>query len=74
MPGDSTTSAIHAGIFAAVSGGIRDLTIQLVRSSQGTCACFLTGGDASLLQPAVGGILWPEMTLEGIRIAAESLP
>jgi type III pantothenate kinase len=74
MPADSTTSAIHAGIFAAVSGGIRDLTVQLVRSSPGSCTCFLTGGDAPLLQPVLGGILWPEMTLEGIRIAAESLP
>jgi hypothetical protein len=35
---------------------------------------FLTGGDASLLLPALDSTiqLWPEMTLEGIRLSAES--
>jgi hypothetical protein len=36
---------------------------------------FLTGGDAPLLQTGLQGDLqlWPNMTLEGIRLAAEAL-
>jgi type III pantothenate kinase len=37
---------------------------------------FLTGGDANVLAAVLetGICLWPEMTLEGIRLTAESLP
>jgi hypothetical protein len=37
---------------------------------------FLTGGDAKYLAGAMDSEvqLWPEMTLEGIRISAEALP
>jgi hypothetical protein len=37
---------------------------------------FLTGGDGPLLQGALAASveLWPDLTLEGIRLTAESLP
>jgi pantothenate kinase type III len=37
---------------------------------------YLTGGDAKILQPILHSEIkfWPEMTLEGVRIAAEALP
>jgi hypothetical protein len=36
----------------------------------------LTGGDAALLAAGLESSVhvWPEMTLEGIRLAAENLP
>ena len=37
---------------------------------------FLTGGDAPALRSALDpeAVLWPAMTLEGVRLAAEALP
>src|SRR5262249_59676878 len=88
LPGASTTAAIQAGVFWAVAGGIKALVRQLAaRARQLTDpdltgplpeppAVFLTGGDASLLAPVMdpGVIGWPNMTLGGIRLTAESLP
>lgn len=68
FPGTTTDEAIACGILNAVAGGIERLAALV----QGPL--LLTGGDASLLQ----GILslpthhWPEMTLEGIRLSANS--
>jgi type III pantothenate kinase len=76
VPGMSTPAAMQAGIFWSVVGGVKALTDQLSAQSSTKPALFLTGGDAALLHQALGSIytLWPEMTLEGIRIAAEALP
>jgi type III pantothenate kinase len=81
LPGNSTAGAIQAGIFWAVAGGIKAVVRQLsarARSSrhgQDDPVVFLTGGDAELLEAVMDSwvIVWPEMTLEGIRIAAEGL-
>jgi len=82
MPGNSTVGAIQAGVFWAVAGGIKAVLRQMsVRARSGSWrglenpVVFLTGGDAELLAPVLDSwvILWPEMTLEGIRIAAEGL-
>ena len=80
--GKNTTAAIEAGIHHAAAGGIN----QLIRGQLGAHfprmdhpvkpAVFLTGGDALLLQNSIDNrvILWPEMTLEGLRLSAEALP
>jgi type III pantothenate kinase len=73
VPGTSTTTAMQAGVFWSVVGGIR----ALLREYEVACHepdVFLTGGDAPLLAPALGLECWPEMTLEGIRLTSESLP
>ncbi len=79
--GKNTTTAIEAGIHYAVAGGIN----QLIRRQLGAHfqragrlakpAVFLTGGDAPLLQHSIDyrAVLWPEMTLEGLRLSAEAL-
>lgn len=75
LPGTSTIAALEAGVFWAVAGGIRAVLEQLSTSAAAAPDIFLTGGDAAALQPALGdrAQLWPEMTLEGIRLAAEAL-
>ncbi len=78
LPGTSTKAAIEAGIFWAVAGGIKALVRQLRGRAQATrhAVVFLTGGDGPLLAPVLDPQTqwWSEMTLEGIRLAAESLP
>jgi type III pantothenate kinase len=75
LPGDDTRSAIRAGVYWAVAGGIKALIQQLgvFRKNHRHAEVLITGGDAELLlpvlDPAVGH--WPNMTLEGLRIAAE---
>jgi type III pantothenate kinase len=75
LPAVTTADAMKAGIFFAVVGGIRALIGEL-ESGQITADIFLTGGDSGLVAPALPTqiVLWPEMTLEGIRISAELLP
>jgi type III pantothenate kinase len=78
LPGTSSRSAITAGIYWAVAGGIKGILRQL----QGKVGAFrkhevfLTGGDANYLAPVMDleVELWPTMTLEGVRLAAEALP
>jgi type III pantothenate kinase len=73
LPGTSTHSAIEAGVFWFAAGGIERLIAQ---SPFGIAPLvFLAGGDALLLERALGikVAIWPEMTLEGIRLAAETL-
>jgi type III pantothenate kinase len=67
--GDSTTAAMASGIFHAVAGGIRMLCESFAAPT-----VFLTGGDAALLRPALGEVVyWPAMTLEGVRLSAEAM-
>jgi type III pantothenate kinase len=70
--GTSTIAAMHAGIYYAVVGGINTLIERLGEAT----SIFLTGGDAALLQPcvAVRAVVWPNMTLEGIRLSAAYQP
>jgi type III pantothenate kinase len=74
--GTTTVAAIESGIYYAVASAI-NMQIRLLNSDSGpSSAVFLTGGDALTLQEAVEptALLWPEMTLEGIRLSAEALP
>lgn len=77
VPGTSTAEALQAGIFWSVAGGIYALVEQLRKRSEraAPCSVFLTGGDAALVAPALDQsvIVWPFMTLEGIRVTAQSL-
>jgi type III pantothenate kinase len=75
LPGASTRAAMEAGIFWAVAGGIRALAAEMAARSAVAPELFLTGGDGPLLHARLPGArLWPHMTLEGIRLTAESLP
>lgn len=71
--GLSTPLAIEAGVYWAVVGGIQALSTRLSEGATAQPHTFLTGGDAAVLWPALSerAILWPEMTLEGIRLAAK---
>jgi type III pantothenate kinase len=71
-PGRNTEQAILAGIHAAVGGGIERLGAQLCSLSTAKPHLWLTGGDAGMLARSLqpGWNLWPNMTLEGLRLTA----
>lgn len=83
-PATNTTMAIQSGLLHAVVGGIVDLICHTKGLSNGKSVVrvFLTGGDGPALQGAIKERLpadvrmdvWPEMTLEGVRLSAEALP
>jgi type III pantothenate kinase len=72
LVGINTPQAMQAGLFWTLIGSIE----QFVRLHRATAPqgvdVFLTGGDAPLLATRLPAEfqLWPEMTLEGIRLAA----
>jgi type III pantothenate kinase len=75
VPGAATPSAMAVGVFWSVAGGVSAILDAYRRHFDAAPAVFLTGGDGralldSLRQPVT---YWPNMTLEGIRIAAEAL-
>jgi type III pantothenate kinase len=76
VPGTSTPAAMEVGVYWSVVGGITAILDVYRRQYDAEPAVFLTGGDSAAL---VGSLRppvthWPEMTLEGIRLAAEALP
>lgn len=79
-PATDTVSAIRAGVCYAVAGGIEAITRQLAARSSIPPIVLVTGGDGAAIRPAlaIGSVhslrSHPTLTLEGIRIAAESLP
>jgi type III pantothenate kinase len=87
LPAKSTTAAIQAGIFLAVSGGIREAVRLYSESASVPPRVYFSGGQAPLLALAMGlpapratGTpwnecrLWPEQTLVGILNSALALP
>jgi len=71
-PAKATVPAMQAGVFFAVVGGVRCLAERYGRSVPRHT--FLTGGDARRLDGQIlGATLWPDMTLEGIRLSARAL-
>jgi type III pantothenate kinase len=84
VPATSTVTAIQAGIFHAVLGGILSLIQELTHHPNRKTVphVFLTGGDQiPLVWPLKARLpdelfldVWPDMTLEGVRLAAEALP
>lgn len=78
VPGKNTIDAIRAGITAAVQGGV-GLLVERLAVGHPRPRLFITGGArGSLAKNLFRGvddvIERPELTLEGIRIAAEALP
>jgi type III pantothenate kinase len=69
LPARSTPEAVEAGVFWTVVGGINAIVGHL--AGKGQPMVFLAGGDAGLLAPRMErpALVWPEMTLEGIRLA-----
>jgi type III pantothenate kinase len=76
VPGRSTVADIEAGVYWAAVGGIKTLIDQLKTHTTKDPQVFFTGGDAPLLAGSLDPTVetWPNMTLEGLRLAAESLP
>lgn len=79
--GTSTVAAIEAGVYYGTLGAITRLIMELGSGGPHGLdrgSLFFTGGDAALLteneQYLRRFTLWPEMTLEGIRLSAEALP
>ncbi|MFO0970465.1 MAG: hypothetical protein U0793_33385, partial [Gemmataceae bacterium] len=70
-PATSTETAIATGVLHAVEGGIEAIWRQAV-AAHPDARLFLTGGDAALLHRTLvaPATVWPEMTLEGIRLTA----
>lgn len=72
-PGMTTIAAMEAGIYWSVVGGVEAIVSEYKRRVP-TLDLFLTGGDAPVLHYVLSdSILWPEMTLEGLRWTAETL-
>jgi type III pantothenate kinase len=72
-PGTATPAAVEAGIYWAAAGGAAALVQAYRTLAAAEPVVYLTGGDGPALAPALGVETWPEMTLEGIRLAAEAL-
>lgn len=74
LPGTATIPAMEAGIFWAAAGGIEAILRNYRGRHASQIEVFLTGGDGPLLHSVLPQTqLWPEMTLEGIRLSAEAL-
>lgn len=75
LPGTDTPAAMELGIFWAAAGGVQALVNEYRSFCRSRTEVFLTGGDGWRLHAAIPEAqLWPEMTLEGIRLTAETLP
>jgi type III pantothenate kinase len=75
LPGTATVTAMEAGVFWAVVGGVQALIGQLSSRTTERPDIFLTGGDGPILHARLGSEVqhWPTMTLEGIRRTVETL-
>ncbi len=78
-PAKNTAAAIRTGILAAINGGVVELTTALAERCAAPPWMFVTGGGAHLLDSldwswVAGTTTVDALNLEGIRIAAESLP
>jgi type III pantothenate kinase len=76
VPAINTAAALRAGVFYAVVGGVNAVVARLLKLTGVPTHIYLTGGDAPLLTSQVDARaeVWPEMTLEGLRLTAEALP
>jgi type III pantothenate kinase len=72
LPGKKTTEAMALGIIACFLGGIERISREYLSLATGQVAFFIGGGDGSWVDRNLSlgeHFWWPEMTLEGIRIA-----
>ena len=71
--GADVVNCVSVGV---VGGEVQALVERLVAGATVPAEVYLTGGDGHLLAKALNQDVhpWPNMTLEGIRIAAETMP
>lgn len=77
LPGKSTAEAMVLGLVACFWGGVGHVAQEYMKRSDTRAVFYLGGGDGARLAAGFKlgeHHLWPEMTLEGIRIAGEQLP
>ena len=74
LPATNTLSAMEAGIFWTMVGGVQLLIDRMARLEQAEPCVFLTGGDSPRLSPFIGRAhkVWKEMTLEGVLLTARA--
>jgi type III pantothenate kinase len=74
LPATNTLSAMEAGIFWTLVGGVQLLIDRMARREQLEPCVFLTGGDSPRLSPFIGRAhkVWKEMTLEGALLTAQA--
>lgn len=78
-PCTNTVDAIRTGICYAIVGGIKQLIDVMVGNDRFRTSIFMTGGAFGVLVEFDFGyvedlVFRPTLTLEGLRLAAESLP
>jgi type III pantothenate kinase len=74
LPGTTTVAAMEAGLFWAVAGAAESMIRCYQAQSAPPINVFLTGGDGPLLHRVFpDALLWPAMTLDGLRWTAETL-
>ncbi len=72
LPGKKTTEAMALGIIACFLGGIERISREYLKLATQQVIFFIGGGDGSWVDRNISlgeHFWWPEMTLEGIRIA-----
>jgi type III pantothenate kinase len=87
LPGTSTRAAMRAGVFWAVVGGVRALIERYAEGAGQLPDVWITGGDYHRVASALGALggpgkpdlglhvtSTPNLTLLGLRLAAEALP
>jgi type III pantothenate kinase len=75
LPGKATPAAMELGVYWAAAGGILGLIGAYAKQAGVTPAVFVTGGNGAVLAEVLPEpVVWPEMTLEGIRLTALALP
>ena len=74
VPAKSTESAIRAGVFHAVLGGIDRLHGEYAALETADLMLYFTGGDAELLASGYGTAhtVWPALTLAGLLHCREA--
>jgi type III pantothenate kinase len=75
LPARDTVTSIEAGLYWYAVGGMKAVLEHFRTQCHPNPEVYVTGGDAALLQAALGpeAAFWPTMTLEGILLAARSL-
>jgi type III pantothenate kinase len=76
LPGKSTVEAMVLGLWACFRGGVERVARDYLAKAASGAVFYIGGGDGAVFAkdcPLGESHYWPEMTLEGIRIAAEQL-
>ncbi|MBQ0754401.1 MAG: type III pantothenate kinase [Gammaproteobacteria bacterium] len=68
-PGVSTSECVHNGILLMCVAFVTDAVVALQNTLQDTCSIYMTGGDASALQPYLTAQVdvVPDMVLDGLE-------